>query len=264
MRPARRGRSRRTPARRCRRRQPAPRYRRRAPRPRPRPRSTILFIMTISSSNAVKKWTLPTVPVKVPPGQGICQGCVRDAGLSRRTASLGWPGEPRAAPGRAGRAGRRHPLPDPAAAGRGVRGRAAVPLPRAGRPRPGAGHPLAVGHRGAARAAKPARCWPPCASCARIRHRPDRPGGHRPAGPGRRARHRPGAARPAGAGRRSADHRRLEVVLDAQTPLAGWYRRFGFEPAGAEFVEDGISHLPMRRPPARSHRSGTPTGRSAR
>jgi predicted GNAT family N-acyltransferase len=40
----------------------------------------------------------------------------------------------------------------------------------------------------------------------------------------------------------------IEVLLDAQTPLAGWYRRFGFEQAGAEFVEDGISHLPMRRP----------------
>ncbi len=40
----------------------------------------------------------------------------------------------------------------------------------------------------------------------------------------------------------------VDVVLDAQTPLAGWYRRFGFETDGAEFVEDGISHLPMRRP----------------
>lgn len=40
----------------------------------------------------------------------------------------------------------------------------------------------------------------------------------------------------------------LEVVLDAQSPLAAWYQRFGFEPDGAEFVEDGISHLPMRRP----------------
>jgi ElaA protein len=40
----------------------------------------------------------------------------------------------------------------------------------------------------------------------------------------------------------------IEVVLDAQTPLVGWYQRFGFEPDGAEFVEDGISHLPMRRP----------------
>lgn len=39
----------------------------------------------------------------------------------------------------------------------------------------------------------------------------------------------------------------IEVVLDAQSPLAGWYQRFGFEVDGAEFVEDGISHLPMRR-----------------
>lgn len=39
----------------------------------------------------------------------------------------------------------------------------------------------------------------------------------------------------------------IEVVLDAQSPLVGWYQRFGFQPDGAEFVEDGISHLPMRR-----------------
>lgn len=39
----------------------------------------------------------------------------------------------------------------------------------------------------------------------------------------------------------------IEVVLDAQSPLADWYQRFGFEPAGAEYLEDGISHLPMRR-----------------
>ena len=38
-----------------------------------------------------------------------------------------------------------------------------------------------------------------------------------------------------------------EVVLDAQTPLAGWYRRFGFVQCGEEFVEDGIPHVPMRR-----------------
>ena len=46
------------------------------------------------------------------------------------------------------------------------------------------------------------------------------------------------------------DHRRpgIEVVLDAQSPLVSWYQRLGFEPDGAEFVEDGISHLPMRRP----------------
>ena len=36
-------------------------------------------------------------------------------------------------------------------------------------------------------------------------------------------------------------------VLDAQTYLVGWYRNRGFEPDGAEFVEDGIPHVPMRR-----------------
>jgi ElaA protein len=45
----------------------------------------------------------------------------------------------------------------------------------------------------------------------------------------------------------------LEVVgrrpcrLDAQSYLTGWYARFGFEPSGPEFVEDGIPHVPMRR-----------------
>lgn len=38
-----------------------------------------------------------------------------------------------------------------------------------------------------------------------------------------------------------------DVVLDAQSYLAEWYRGFGFEPAGADFVEDGIPHTPMRR-----------------
>lgn len=38
-----------------------------------------------------------------------------------------------------------------------------------------------------------------------------------------------------------------EVVLDAQSPLADWYRRFGFVQCGEEFVEDGIPHVPMRR-----------------
>ena len=37
------------------------------------------------------------------------------------------------------------------------------------------------------------------------------------------------------------------LVLDAQSHLAEWYGRFGFERAGAEFVEDGIPHVPMRR-----------------
>lgn len=36
-------------------------------------------------------------------------------------------------------------------------------------------------------------------------------------------------------------------VLDAQSHLAGFYARAGFEVSGPEFVEDGIPHLPMRR-----------------
>ncbi|HEU5270645.1 MAG TPA: GNAT family N-acetyltransferase [Jatrophihabitans sp.] len=40
----------------------------------------------------------------------------------------------------------------------------------------------------------------------------------------------------------------VEVVLDAQSPLEAWYERFGFGRCGAEFVEDGIPHVPMRRP----------------
>ena len=54
------------------------------------------------------------------------------------------------------------------------------------------------------------------------------------------------------AGRLVAEALRLaaghDVVLDAQSYLRGWYERLGFTPSGAEFVEDGISHLPMRRP----------------
>ena len=39
----------------------------------------------------------------------------------------------------------------------------------------------------------------------------------------------------------------VDVVLDAQTPLRGWYERLGFAVVGPEFLEDGIAHLPMRR-----------------
>jgi ElaA protein len=39
-----------------------------------------------------------------------------------------------------------------------------------------------------------------------------------------------------------------DVVLDAQSPLADWYTRFGFSVDGDEFLEDGIPHVPMRRP----------------
>jgi ElaA protein len=38
------------------------------------------------------------------------------------------------------------------------------------------------------------------------------------------------------------------VALNAQAHLAGWYGRWGFEPTGAEFVEDGIPHVPMALP----------------
>jgi ElaA protein len=38
-----------------------------------------------------------------------------------------------------------------------------------------------------------------------------------------------------------------DCVLDAQTPLVGFYRRLGFSPTGPEFLDDGIPHVPMRR-----------------
>ena len=41
-----------------------------------------------------------------------------------------------------------------------------------------------------------------------------------------------------------------DVVLDAQTPLAGWYAGFGFVVDGEEFLEDGIPHTPMRLSPS--------------
>jgi len=37
-----------------------------------------------------------------------------------------------------------------------------------------------------------------------------------------------------------------DVVLDAQSPLAPWYGKHGFVADGAEFMEDGILHTPMR------------------
>jgi ElaA protein len=36
-------------------------------------------------------------------------------------------------------------------------------------------------------------------------------------------------------------------VLDAQTPLVSWYESYGYVRDGADFVEDGIQHTPMRR-----------------
>jgi ElaA protein len=39
-----------------------------------------------------------------------------------------------------------------------------------------------------------------------------------------------------------------EIVLDAQSYLVDWYARFGFVRASAEYLEDGIPHVTMRRP----------------
>ena len=39
-----------------------------------------------------------------------------------------------------------------------------------------------------------------------------------------------------------------DAVLDAQTYALDFYTRFGFEPAGERYLEDGIEHLTMRRP----------------
>lgn len=43
------------------------------------------------------------------------------------------------------------------------------------------------------------------------------------------------------------------IVLDAQAHLAPWYARFGFVVDGEPFDEDGIPHLPMRRPGGSGH-----------
>lgn len=42
----------------------------------------------------------------------------------------------------------------------------------------------------------------------------------------------------------AGDHR--DVVLDAQSPLTRWYGKHGFGTDGADFLEDGIAHTPMR------------------
>lgn len=59
-----------------------------------------------------------------------------------------------------------------------------------------------------------------------------------------------------GAGRRLIEAALAEVgdaacVLDAQSHLTGLYAGFGFAPSGDEFTEDGIPHVPMRRPARR-------------
>jgi ElaA protein len=48
------------------------------------------------------------------------------------------------------------------------------------------------------------------------------------------------------------------TVLDAQTYLVAFYRRLGFVEDGSEFVEDGIPHVPMRRPAGTAPATATP------
>jgi ElaA protein len=59
------------------------------------------------------------------------------------------------------------------------------------------------------------------------------------------------AVRRSGHGGRLIEHA-LETsegpwALDAQARLAPWYASFGFEISGAEYIEDGIPHVPMLR-----------------
>ena len=51
------------------------------------------------------------------------------------------------------------------------------------------------------------------------------------------------------------DKQMQEVVLNAQTHAAGFYRRFGFAARGEEFLEAGISHVEMRLRLARASES---------
>lgn len=61
------------------------------------------------------------------------------------------------------------------------------------------------------------------------------------------------AARGRGLAARLLRHALVEVgpdrptVMDAQSHLVAWYGRFGYEPDGPQFVEDGIPHTPLRR-----------------
>jgi len=48
-----------------------------------------------------------------------------------------------------------------------------------------------------------------------------------------------------------ADVGDAECVLEAQVQVAGIYAEFGFQRISEEFVEDGIPHVTMRRPPGR-------------
>lgn len=47
-----------------------------------------------------------------------------------------------------------------------------------------------------------------------------------------------------------AEVRSSPAVLSAQTRVLEFYRPFGFEPSGEEYLEDGIAHIDMLRCPA--------------
>lgn len=44
-----------------------------------------------------------------------------------------------------------------------------------------------------------------------------------------------------------AETRSPSIAIGAQAHLEQWYGRFGFVRSGEDFVEDGITHLPMTR-----------------
>ena len=52
-------------------------------------------------------------------------------------------------------------------------------------------------------------------------------------------------------------------VLDAQAHLVGFYAGLGFTPTGPEFMDDGIPHVPMRRPADPGGQAGAAQGREA-
>jgi ElaA protein len=48
--------------------------------------------------------------------------------------------------------------------------------------------------------------------------------------------------------RAAVDEAAAPVVLSAQSQLTGWYEALGFVVAGAEYLDAGIPHTPMRLP----------------
>jgi ElaA protein len=52
-----------------------------------------------------------------------------------------------------------------------------------------------------------------------------------------------------------------DSVLEAQAHLAGFYARFGYQPSGPEYLEDGIPHLPMFRAAPRPAHQPSDAGR---